>query len=618
MLGPLRLIAAACLLLVVGRSDASPNVVVVLTDDQGWGDLSLHEAPGLQTPNLDRLGRSGARFDRFYVSPVCAPTRASFLSGRYHWRTGVFGVTRGREHMRAKEQTIAEVFGDVGYATGCFGKWHNGAAYPLDPIGQGFGEFVGFCAGHWNNYFDTHLRNAKRLPDGSVEQREIGTDGFIIDVLTDRAIGFIERAAARSEPFLCYIPLNTPHTPPQMPDRYWRRFADRTDLDEKTKSAYALVENIDDNVGRLLAALTRLGLDEDTIVVFFTDNGANSNRWDGDMRGTKGSVHEGGIRVPCFVRWTGTIPEGDVVDAIGQHCDLLPTLASLCGIELDSPQPLDGIDLSPHLLPANAGLRVSLQSPKRTLITTHGPRDGRVDSSRRSLLETETMLRATFEGRDGWKLWDIRADPSQTTNIAADRPEDLTRLTARWDEYAAEFDRFEPIPIPVGHSERPEVTLQGHEAFLRGAGGTEGDAAAGEGVSYHGRSGWANDYIDNWTSTDAYPYWEIDAFAGGEYAAEVSYRLHPADAGFTLTLQSDAGETTASLTDALDQAPLDSPDRFERGETYEHRWLTRSLGTLPIAEGRQRLRLRLDGFDGAAGPKVINLRLRKVTGIGSP
>jgi len=177
------------------REERRPNVLLLMTDDQGWGDIHSHGNQKLDTPVLDKLAADSVQFDRFYVSPVCAPTRASLLTGRYHLRTGVSWVTRGLETMRSEEVTLAEALKQAGYATGCFGKWHNGAHYPYHPNGQGFDEFFGFCAGHWNNYFDTHLeRNGKAVK----------TRGYITDVLTDAAIAFIEKH--RQRPFFCYVP----------------------------------------------------------------------------------------------------------------------------------------------------------------------------------------------------------------------------------------------------------------------------------------------------------------------------------------------------------------------------------------------------------------------------
>ena len=314
-----------------------------MTDDQGWGDVRSHGNPLLDTPVMDALARESARFENFYVSPVCAPTRASLLTGRYSLRTGTQWVTYGLETMRPEEVTLAEIFRDAGYATGLFGKWHNGSHYPSDPIGQGFQTFVGFAAGHWNNYIDAPL-----VANG----RTIQTEGFITDVLTDSALAFIDRH--RAEPFFAYVPYNAPHSPFQVPDRYFDAYTARG-LDAKSAAVYGMVENLDDNLGRLLDRLDALGLTDDTIVVFLTDNGPNGERFNGHMRGIKASVHEGGSRVPLFVRWPGHIDPASGVREIAAHIDLLPTLAELAGIALPDGLALDGVSLANALLGRSPG-----------------------------------------------------------------------------------------------------------------------------------------------------------------------------------------------------------------------------------------------------------------------
>ncbi|MQY63441.1 MAG: sulfatase-like hydrolase/transferase, partial [Calditrichaeota bacterium] len=300
--------------LVDRASGGRPNILLIMTDDQGWGDITSHGNDVIKTPVMDRIAAEGARFERFYVSPVCAPTRAALLTGRYCLRTGTHGVTRGQENMRSDEVTNAEVFKQAGYATGCFGKWHNGAHYPHHPNGQGFDEFFGFCAGHWNNYFDTTLdRNGQ----------PVETKGYISDVLTNASMAFIEQN--RKRPFFCYLPYNAPHTPWQVPDRYFDKYKAKG-LDDETACSYAMTECLDDNIGRLLGQLDELNLAGDTIVLFLTDNGPNTDRYNGGMKGRKGSVNEGGVRVPLFIRWPGHIRPGTYVKPIAAHIDLLPTL----------------------------------------------------------------------------------------------------------------------------------------------------------------------------------------------------------------------------------------------------------------------------------------------------
>ena len=299
---PLSALPAVCI-----RAEAQPNLVIILADDQGWGDLSINGNRNLQTPHIDSLARDGALFERFFVCSVCAPTRAEFLTGRYHPRGGVRGVSRGDERLNLDETTIADIFRAAGYATGCFGKWHSGTQHPYHPNSRGFDEYYGYTSGHWGDYFAPELDH-----NGEVVQGE----GFLTDDLTNHAIRFIEKNRAR--PFLCYLPLNTPHSPMQVPDRFFEKFAAldpaqraRDESQESlpmTRAALAMCENIDWNVGRVLQSLDSAGLAKDTIVLYFSDNGPNSWRWNGGMRGRKGSLDEGGLRAPCLLRWPGKIP----------------------------------------------------------------------------------------------------------------------------------------------------------------------------------------------------------------------------------------------------------------------------------------------------------------------
>ena len=287
-----------------GHVPESPNILLIMTDDQGYGDLGCHGNEKIDTPVLDRLASQSVRFDRFFVSPYCTPTRAALMTGRYPLRTGAAAVTRGLETVRPEEVTIAEVLRDAGYATGCFGKWHIGEHYPSHPNGQGFDEYFGMPQGHWDNYFDPKLDH---------NGQHVETHGFITDVITDYALRFIEQH--RDRPFFCYVPYNAPHTPLQVPDRYFDKYAARG-LDSRTAAIYGLVENADENIGRLLAKLDELGLNERTIVFFLSDNGAEGpegSRYNAGMRGMKGTVHEGGMRVPLFARWPGRFEPGRVI-----------------------------------------------------------------------------------------------------------------------------------------------------------------------------------------------------------------------------------------------------------------------------------------------------------------
>ena len=265
-------------------ADTPPNIVVILTDDQGWGDLSLNGNNDLSTPNIDSLAKDGASFDRFFVCPVCSPTRAEFLTGRYHVRGGVYSTSAGGERLNLDEITIADTFKSAGYTTGAFGKWHNGMQYPYHPNGRGFDEFYGFCSGHWGDYFSPPLELNGKIVKGN---------GFCIDDFTDKAINFIESSTKSEKPFFAYLPYNTPHSPMQVPDKWWNKFKEkeikmrnrdprREDINH-LRCALAMCENIDWNVGRILNKIDELKISKNTIVLFFHDNGPNGVRWNGGM-----------------------------------------------------------------------------------------------------------------------------------------------------------------------------------------------------------------------------------------------------------------------------------------------------------------------------------------------
>jgi len=551
--------------------DRRPNVVLVLTDDQGFGDVRSHGNALIDTPVHDRIAAEGARFDRFFVSPVCAPTRASLLTGRYHIRTGVHGVTRGHETMRADEVTVAELLRDAGYATGAFGKWHNGSQYPHHPNGQGFDEFLGFCAGHWNNYFDTTLdHNGSMVP----------SKGFMIDTLTDAALAFIE--SNKDRPFFCYLPYNTPHSPWQVPERYWKKYRAKGIDDPSLACAYAMCENIDDNMGRLLAKLDELKIADDTIFIFLTDNGPNTSRYNAGMKGRKGSAHEGGVRVPCFMRYPRRIKPGTVVKPITAHIDLLPTLMEYCGVKGYQTKPLDGRSLAPIIDDSAAAW------PSRMLFTVWG--GTRLEEGRRAV-RTERW-RAVNERR-GWELYDMLNDPSQRNNQAQAKPAVLAKLRMAYDEWFAEAasSGFDPVPVQVGHPERDTVVLEGHYAYLTPTGRERLDPRR-HGISYHGRSGWANDWIDNWTSTEAHPRWHLNVVREGEYRVVMKYACAPSDTGARLRVEAAGDSLGFQVAKPFVPETVPSPDRVGRKEAPERTWGKLVTGTLRLAKGNTVLRVR--------------------------
>ena len=322
-----------------------PNVIIFVTDDQGYGDLSLHGNPQLKTPHLDSVAKDGTELTRFYVCPVCAPTRASLMTGRYNYRTGAIDTYLGRTMMYPDEFTLAEILRNAGYRTGIFGKWHLGDDYPLRSMDQGFEESLVLRGGGLeqpgnvphDGYFDPILQH-----NGEPQK----CYGYCTDIFTNAALEFIE--GARHQPFFAYIATNAPHTPLEVDEAYVAPFK-AMGLDDTTARVYGMVANIDENMGRLLSKLKALDLEQDTILIFLTDNGPQQERYNAGLRGLKGSVYEGGIRVPCFIRWPRSVPSGERLDRIAAHIDILPTILEACGVETPAGLSLDGRSLLPLL-----------------------------------------------------------------------------------------------------------------------------------------------------------------------------------------------------------------------------------------------------------------------------
>ena len=547
---------------------AQPNIVLILTDDQGYGDVGIHGNPWLKTPNLDRIAKEGARLDRFFVEPVCAPTRAALLSGRYPTKVGVTGVTRNREMMRGEEITIAEVLRDAGFATGCFGKWHNGANWPHHPNAQGFSEFVGFCGGHWNDYYDPILEK-----NGEPFQAK----GFIADILTDHALKFIERE--KDGPFFCYIPLNTPHTPASARLDDWAHWKDRDDVESDfDKCMYALVENIDENMGRVLGKLAELKLEKDTIVAFLTDNGPNGERFNGDMLGRKGSVHEGGVRVPCFIRWPGEIAPNVIAQNVA-HIDLLPTLCSMVGVSVT--QKVDGIDVSAALMGEK------FDWPERNLYTLRALAGKTSQWSIRS-----ARYRATEK-----TLHDLIKDPRQKDNLSATRPEAHQQLLAdfiAWRETAMLTN--DPLPVHIGHAEWPRVTIKAHEFEL--------SPAAKNGIDYCDRNGWANQWIEKWTDPNAFAECPVRVVEGGKYRVRFRYTAPPEAVGSIFRLQVGDAAMDIHITKPFESNVRPAEQQSEnKGKGYLSRdWTDFIAGEIELSPGESPLTLRIEKRPAAEMP----------------
>jgi arylsulfatase A-like enzyme len=571
----LRLIVSlffASLLLPSVAATPKPNVVIFLADDQGWGDLSVNGNTNLRTPNIDSLARDGATFDRFFVCAVCAPTRAEFLTGRYHSRGGVRGVSTGQERLNLDEKTVADAFKAAGYVTGAFGKWHNGSQWPYHPNARGFDEYYGFTSGHWGEYFDAPLEH---------NGKSIRGKGYIVDDFTDHALAFIEQNQER--PFFCYLPFNTPHSPWAVPDEYWQRFKDKpiglrgregeNETVDVTRCVLAMTENLDANVGRVLRRLDELKLSENTIVIYFSDNGPNSSRWNDGMKGRKASVDEGGVRAPFFIRWPSKIKPGTTVREIAGAIDLLPTLTKLTGISRVGNKPLDGKDLSPLLFGK------ARDWPDR-MIFSH--QNGKV-----------SVRAQRYRLDDAGALFDMETDPGQTKNIAAERAELVGKLSQAVAEWRKEVFVAGPVgkakgkranaaddrPYPVGYAEFPMTPLP-----------------ARDGVPHGGVQRSANapncSYFVNWASTNDSMTWDVEVNTTGDYDVTIDYTAP--EGGSVIELSFKGNKLAGKVLPAWNPLLYTNQDTLPRpaGESQMKEFHPLNLGRIHLEKGRGLLTLR--------------------------
>ena len=573
-----RCLVVAGLLLCCSMSlAAKPNVVVILSDDQGWGDLSLNGNTNLSTPNIDSLARDGAQFERFYVCPVCSPTRAEFLTGRYHPRGGVYSTSAGGERLDLDEMTSADTFRAGGYHTAAFGKWHNGMQFPYHPNARGFDEYYGFCSGHWGNYFDPMLERNNQIVRG---------EGFCIDDFTNKAIEFIESSG--EEPFFAYLPFNTPHSPMQVPDRFWDKFKDlkltKHNRDPKKedlghiRAALAMCENIDWNVGRILKKLDELKIADNTIVVYFCDNGPNGTRWNDDMKGRKGSTDEGGVRSPLVVRWPAKVKPGTRISTNGAAIDLLPTLADLADIKVASRKPLDGISLKPWLLSAP-----DILWPKRKIFSHWR---GRV------AVRTEEFL-LDHQG----KLFTVRVDKGQRADISREHPDvagELRKAVAEWKSEMLPQLEKDDRPFVIAHPDSRYTQIPARDGIAHG------------GIQRSNRFPNCS-YFTNWKSLDGKITWTAEVEAPGEYEVELYYTCPKADVGSEIELSFRGQSVRSRITVAHDPPVLGAEhDRVKRQESYVKDFRPLKMGTIRLEKGTGELTLKALSKHGS---QVMEFRL---------
>ncbi len=428
-------------------SHQRPNVILVITDDQGYGDLACHGNPIIQTPHLDRLHGQSMRLSNFHVDPTCSPTRSSLMTGHYSSRTGVWHTIMGRSLLGRHEVTMADVFKSSGYRTGIFGKWHLGDTFPFHPNDRGFEESVvhggggvGQTPDFWgNDYFDdTYWHNNRPTP----------FKGYCTDVFFREAIKFIERKSDR--PFFLYLPTNAPHGPYNVAEEYSKPYLDKGVPGSQARF-YGMITNIDENMGRLMKRLSELGLEDNTILIFMTDNGTAAGH-QGGMRGGKGSEYDGGHRVPFFIRWPGGLERNRDIARITAHIDVLPTLIGLCGLKKPEDVKFDGVSLVPLLTGRG-------DWPKRTLLV-HSQRIDHPQKWRKCAVMTDRWRLI-----NGKELYDVIADPAQEENVASRHPETCKTLRVAYERWWADLsDRFDQYcETVIGSKEEPLSRITAHD-----------------------------------------------------------------------------------------------------------------------------------------------------------
>lgn len=527
------------------QSFRRPNILLMMTDDQGYGDLSLHGNPHLQTPGIDNFAKESVEFTNFYVSPVCAPTRASLMTGRYHMRTGVVDTYIGRAMMHSDEITIAEKLKEHGYATGIFGKWHLGDNYPLRPQDQGFDEVVIHNGGGigqpsdplgGSSYFDPILQH-----NGKQQQYK----GYCMDVYADLTIDFIK--ANKRGPFFAYLATNTPHSPLQVPDKYLAKYKSLR-LKDKTARVYGMVENIDENFKRLLTVIEQLGIADNTIVVFMTDNGPCPSSIEADrhmagLRGRKATVYENGIKVPFFIRWPNGFEGKRKIAWASAHIDVLPTLLDACGA--GTLADMDGVSLMPLLqgdMEKLADRNLYFQSHRGDvpeLFRAFAVRGGRYKLVQSAGWDPVPESEYKFE------LFDIENDPCEENDISALHPQIVEEMKARyvkWFEDVSSTRGYQPPYIIIGTEHENPTTLT--------------------------RQDWRD--AKGWNDTDV-GHWKTEAAQSGNYKMILTFS-NPMESDSTAKLKVNDAILAGAINKGEDQIAFDHI-KISRGYTQIKGWV---------------------------------------------
>ena len=535
-----------------------PNVILIITDDQGYNDVGAHGNSMIQTPNLDELWAESTRLTNFHVDPTCSPTRSALMTGRYSTRTGVWHTIMGRSLLDPGETTIAEVFANNGYRTGMVGKWHLGDNYPLRPQDQGFQEVVWHKAGgvgqasdYWgNDYFDdTYWRGD--TPESF--------EGYCTDVWFSEAIDFVERH--QEDPFFLYLSTNAPHGPFLVDEAYSQPYADQG-VPAPMDAFYGMITNIDENLGLLRQRLAELGLSDNTLLIYMSDNGTAAGQerdiedhdgWKGynaGMRGIKGSEYEGGHRVPFIAHWpAGGLNQGSDLNQLAAHIDVLPTLVDLADLNFEVDRSIDGISL-------RGVLEGEEESFDRTVFV-HSQRIEYPEKWRKSSVMTNQ-----WRFVNGTELYDIQEDPAQQNDIAADHPEKVEELTAAydtwWQSLMPTFDSY--VRIGLGHAAENPVQLVSHDWH-----------------SDNGPVPWHQRHIESGLVANG--FWAVDVEEAGTYEVKLTRWAAHLNRAMNVT---DARIKMGEIEEEMTVSPADDAASFEleldAGPAMLQTWLTTADG----------------------------------------
>lgn len=505
-----------------------PNVVFVISDDQGYGDLACTGNPIIKTPHIDQLASESSGLSDYHVAPTCSPTRCSLLTGHWTNRTGVWHTIMGRSMLRENEITVGQMFSDAGYETGMFGKWHLGDNYPYRPEDRGFTEVyrhggggIGQTPDIWDNaYFDgSYFHNGEIVP----------AKGFCTDVFFEQASAFISKCAKQHKPFFAYISTNAPHSPLHCPPKYLKMYAGQSD---DIAAFYGMITNIDDNVGKTRQLLEDLGIADETIFIFTTDNGTASGAkvYNAGMRAGKGSPYEGGHRVPFFVHWpNGGLTKQHDVDELTHAVDIVPTLLEMTGVAKPTGVKFDGVSIADLLDPNK-----DVDWPKRFVISDSQRVRDPIKWRGSSVMTGKYRL----VNRD--ELYNIATDPGQENNIAKEHPDIVAEMREFYEQWWAELEPTfsQTTEIYLGHEQHPVVTLTAHD-WIQEIYPPWHQGSIREADRKHPRG----------EQLKHLGYWAVKVLRDGKY--RISLRRWPSEANAAINATLAAGEDVPGATRAF-------------------------------------------------------------------